>query len=92
VKGVGVGRGVSAATRPSGVEVVAVGDIEIRVEVRKGVRLSVSGVEGNGPETQAVRRRQREVRGKTRTIGLSMERLGCRDILESMSYFMNFHH
>jgi hypothetical protein len=77
VKGVGVGRGVSAATRPSGVEVAPVGEIEIRVEVRNGVRLSVSGVEGNGRETQAVRRRQREVRSKARTIVLGMERSGC---------------
>jgi hypothetical protein len=57
VKGVGVGSGVSAATRPSGVEVVSIGAIESRVEVAKGMRVEGKEVEVPACDVQEARRK-----------------------------------
>jgi hypothetical protein len=54
-----VGRGVSAATSPSGVQVVPVGKIEPRVEVGKGMRVEGRGVEVIPREMHEVRRRRK---------------------------------
>jgi hypothetical protein len=73
---VGEGSGVSAATRRSGVEVVTVGEIGLRVEVEKGM-----GVEGRGVEVipcgvhEARRKRKEERRRKAADGAKRMRRL-----------------
>jgi len=45
VKGVGLGRGISAVTRPSGVCIVPAGGSGLRVEVANGIKSIVKGVD-----------------------------------------------
>jgi hypothetical protein len=60
VKGVGVGRGVSAATTPSGIWSAPVGEIDGRVEVRNGIRVEGGEVESIPCEAQELRREKKE--------------------------------
>jgi hypothetical protein len=62
MKGVGVGRGVSAATTPSGVRSVPVGERGMGVDVRKGTRVAGREVDTIPWDVQDDRRRRKEVR------------------------------
>jgi len=58
VKGVGLGRGVSAATKPSGV----CSELGADVDVRKGMRVEGGGVESTSCEAHPYKKKKEEIR------------------------------
>jgi hypothetical protein len=62
VNGVGLGRGVSAATTPSGVWSVPVGGMRLGVDVKKGIGVAGREVERIPGEVQEERRKREEDR------------------------------